>query len=82
MKYTKKMVMVPEQKAFQINQVQEQKKSGIDGQVAEFKDALKKILTDDTLAAETQMQLYNQLFTRYLKLDADLKEPPTVIIKK
>jgi len=27
------------------------------------------------------MQLYNQLFIRYLKLDADLKEPATVIMK-
>jgi len=65
------MVMVPEQTAFFC----------IDCQVSEFKTALQKILTDDTLTPETQMQLYNQLFTRYLKLDADLKEPATVIKK-
>jgi len=81
MKYTTKMIMMPEQALSQINHVQ-QKKDGIEGQVFEFKTALQKILSDDSLTPETQMQLYNQLFTRYLKLDTDLKAPTTVIIHK
>jgi len=81
MKYTTKMIMLPEQAVSQISYAQEQKKDGIEGQVSEFKTALQKILTDEALPPEKQMQLYNQLFSRYLKLDADLKEPATVIMK-
>jgi len=73
--------MIPEQSVSHINHVQEQKKDGIEGQVSEFKTALKRILSSDNLTPETQMQLYNQLFTRYLKFDADLKEPAIVIMK-
>jgi len=81
MKYMTKMIMVPQQAVSQINQVQDHKNDGIDRQVSEFKTALQKIMTDDSLTSETQMQLYNQLFTRYLKLDSDSKEPATVIMK-
>jgi len=73
--------MLPEQAVSQITHAQEQKKDGIEAQVSEFKTVLQKILTDETIPPEKQMQLYNQLFSRYLKLDADLKEPTTVIMK-
>jgi len=73
--------MLPEQAVSRINHNQDKKIEGIEGQVAEFKNALQKILTDDALPPETQMQLYNQLFTRYLKLDTDSKEPATIIMK-
>jgi len=79
MKYTTKMVMIPEHALSQMNVMQQ--RDGIEGRVDEFKNALQKILSDVTLPAETQMQLYNQLFTRYLKIDADSKEPTTVITR-
>lgn len=80
MKFTTKMVMVPEHALSQMNVMQQ--RDGIEGRVDEFKNALQKILSDVTIPAETQMQLYNQLFARYLKIDADSKEPDTVITRQ
>jgi len=69
--------MMPEHALSQINALHGKQNEGIEGQVVQFKHALQKILSDNTLSPETQVKLYNQLFTRYLKLDTDAKAPAT-----
>lgn len=79
MKYTTKMLLVPENTVR--DSVPETRKTGIENQVTEFRKALLNILSDVTITPETQMQLYSQLFNRYTKLDRESKEPPTVIVQ-
>jgi hypothetical protein len=60
----------------------ELQKSGIASRVAEFKNALQRILNNESLDAELQMMLYHQIFSRYLILNEKLNEPTTVLVKQ
>lgn len=81
MKFTNKMVLVPEQAMNQMRQSEELGKNGIEKQVLEFRKALYNVLNDDKLRPEEQMSIYSQLFSRYLHLDNDSKQPATVMFK-
>lgn len=81
MKFTNKMMLVPEQALNQIKHSDELEKNGIDNQVVEFRKALHSVLNNVKLSPEEQMLVYSQLFSRYLHLYNDSKQPATVIFQ-
>jgi hypothetical protein len=78
MKFTNKLVLVPEQS---VNNRENEPKSSLEKQVGEFRTELQRILSDTSIPAEEQYQLYSQLFTRYLNLDNEARQPKPIIFK-
>jgi len=73
MKYSTKMVLVPQETMSQINDLNEKQKDGIDAQVFQLCRELQRILANESLTSEKQMHLYGLLFSRYKKLYNDSK---------
>lgn len=80
MKYTNKMILVPHEFVNRDSK-QDAEKTGITKQVDDFRNELKRILNNDSLSAEEQVQLYSQIFSRYITLDDEDKKPPVVFLK-
>ena len=79
MKYTKKMILVsPEDLQRHDNQQLE----GVGRQVSEFEQELKRLSSNTSKSPAEALQLYHQLFTRYLHLDQEKNEPKPVVIKQ
>src|SRR5437867_9923105 len=80
MKYTNKMVLVPEKMAINTNS-NDTKKAGLSKEIDDFKAEMMRILSDKLLSPEVQNQLYTQLFSRFLKLEEENRKPPVVMLK-
>src|SRR5437867_6709434 len=80
MKYTNKMVLVPEKMALHTNS-NDTKNVGLSKEIDDFKAEMMRILSDKLLSPEVQNQLYTQLFSRFLKLEEENRKPPVIMLK-
>lgn len=82
MKYTNKMVLVPQDALQQINTQSTASKSGLAKVIEEYENELQRILNDKRFSPEEQYSTYTQLFKRYLKLEEENRQPATVVFKQ
>lgn len=82
MKHTHKMVLVPEETVHRIENHGINEKSGLNRQIDEFRNELNKVIHNTNLSAEEQFKIYSQLFTRYLNMDSESKQPMKVLVQQ
>ena len=79
MKYAKKMVLIsPDNLQKDDNHLLD----GVGKQVSEFEQELRRLSSNTSKSPEEALQLYHQLFSRYLHLDQEKNLPKPVVIKQ
>lgn len=80
MKHIQKMVLVPQEML--IDKHENTQKLGLAKQLEEFTTELTKILNSTHANPEEQFKIYTQLFTRFLNMDTEMKQPIKVLLQQ